>query len=198
MRSNPAWEWTLNSGYDAPYRYIHFNCAYCISYTWFLHSQSKHIDLYISILPNWCAPNETKKNVIVHNVKWMNVMHRCWIHIVSILSDYKVLRRCSISNCHSCLWLHYSCVEFLSFIVFHTLMSYVVHGVPFFRFSRCTLSIRLSSLFPSNLCRNRFIVRPLYVNYYRTVTDLLSSICWVLRVFRLSHSLFLKYTLLVA
>jgi hypothetical protein len=101
----------------------------------------------------------------------------CWIHIVSILSDYKVLRRCSISNCHSCLWLHYSCVEFLSFIVFHTLMSYVVHGVPFFRFSRCTLSIRLSSLFPSNLCRNRFIVRPLYVNYYRTVTDLLSSIC---------------------
>jgi len=119
----------------------------------------------------------------------MNVMRRCWIYIVYIVPDYNVLRRCSIPNCHSCLSLHYSFVKFLLFIAFHILVPYIVLGLPLFRFSRGTLSIRLSNLFPSNLCTNRLVVCPLYVNYYQTIIDLLSSIGWVRDFFMLTFTL---------
>jgi len=114
----------------------------------------------------------------------MNVMHKCWIHIVNILSDYKILRRCSISNCHSCLCLYYSSVKFLSFIAFHSLVSYVVHrkrGRPVFQrylFHSLVESISVQSL--QKPTRTSFV----YVLRMSTIIELLSIYYLLLVEFR--------------
>jgi hypothetical protein len=82
MRSK-AWKWTINSGHDAPYRYIQLRASYIIymvrSFTIQVH-RFEYIDLTKLI-----CTSETEEDVIVHNVKWMKVMRRCWIYIVYIV-----------------------------------------------------------------------------------------------------------------